>query len=547
MFQIPVENLVNIRKVRNRVMFQIPVENLVNIRKVRNRVMFQIPVENLVNIRERCDRVMFQIPVENLVNIRKVRNRVKCILMNVGLDNYAFASQPKVVGKHFKMFYAPFGKVQNYTVTILGETKSSRSDVVSFIYLKCNFSNTLYYRVKKHVLVAHFHYLISSYFRLRTEETEKQLKGTDVLPVDKVPTSDRYYCKKCNANASSQDALMYRILTADIHRDLENKFRSVISEHIKRIGLLQQMHIASPAARLVVPPVILRVLSANQVPSGLLSPNQTIPSGVVPVNQGVSFGVLQPSQTIASGVLPVGPPVRPGVLHLSHSVSTSILPVLVSAAQSVFVQATSPVVDTNQGLLEHSRAKHLGKKRLPMDYSNRGFQLDLDANGNLLFPHLDFVTISPREKLGEHEVYLAILAGIHSKSLVPVYIKVRPKPEHVSNNPSRQKLTCPFCFGTFVTADASELHLKERHHVMLTVHTILRSPAFKCIHYYGVYTGNMTLAAIAVHLLHCRSAPKDSSSDMQVQPGFIESSDLVLVNGEVIFDSTIFYKEKDAK
>lgn len=197
-----------------------------------------------------------------------------------------------------------------------------------------------------------------------------------------------------------------------------------------------------------------------------------------------------------------------------------------------------------RGLVEHSRTKHLGKKRLSMDYSNRGFQLDLDANGNLLFPHLDFITILPREKLGEREVYLAILAGIHSKSLVPVYVKVRPQPEVAPKIPNRQKLTCPFCFGTFMAADAYELHLKERHHVMPTVHTMLRSPAFKCIHCCGVYTGNMTLGAIAVHLLRCRSAPKDSSSDLQAQPDFIESSELLMVNGEVIPESTFPLKRK---
>ncbi|XP_023555832.1 activity-dependent neuroprotector homeobox protein 2 isoform X3 [Octodon degus] len=856
---------------------------------------------------------MFQMPVENLDNIRKVRKRVKSILVNIGLDscqelikdlksfdpgekyfyntswgdvslwepsgkkvryrtkpyccnlckystkvltslknhlhryhedeadqelvipcpNCAFASQPKVVGKHFRMFHAPVRKVQNYTVNILGETKSSRSDVISFTCLKCNFSNTLYYSMKKHVLVAHFHYLINSYFGLRTEEMGEQPKANDALSVDKMATSDRYYCKKCNANASSQDALMYHILTSDIHRDLENKLRSVISEHIKRTGFLKQMHIApKPVARLAIPPhtsaagiaapspCFHLALPQNNQSSAVVQPVTVAPGtsgtlthsspavaqshvalvssplpvcqsgltlqpsapqpvflshrlplnqpvnfpvlplnqpGVIPVNQGVNSGVLQLSQPVASGVLPVVPPVRPGVLQLSQSVSTSILPVsqpvragtshnttfltsgsilrqliptgkqvngiptytlapvsvtlpvpagggvatvtppqvpvqllpsgtggqmanslpnlpspqvLVSAAQNVFVQAPSPVVDTNEvlkqakqwktcrvcnelfpsnvyqvhmevahknsesklcrvcnellpsnvyqvhmevahkhsesksseklepeklaacapflkwmrektvrclsckclvseeelmhhllmhglgclfcpctfhdirGLLEHSRAKHLGKKRLPMDYSNRGFQLDLDANGNLLFPHLDFITILPREKLGEREVYLAILAGIHSKSLVPVYIKVRPQPESMPNNPSKQKLTCPFCFGAFVTADAYELHLKERHHVMPTVHTMLKSPAFKCIHCCGVYTGNMTLAAIAVHLLRCRSAPKDSSSDLQIQPGFIESSDLVLVNGEVIPDSTFPIKRK---
>eukprot|EP00071_Canis_lupus_P029925 XP_022263482.1 activity-dependent neuroprotector homeobox protein 2 isoform X2 [Canis lupus familiaris] len=853
------------------------------------------------------------------------------------------------------MFHAPVRKVQNYTVNILGETKS-RSDVISFTCLKCNFSNTLYYSMKKHVLVAHFHYLINSYFGLRTEEMGEQPKTEDSLSTEKMPPSDKYYCKKCNANASSQDALMYHILTSDIHRDLENKLRSVISEHIKKPGFLKQMHIApKPAAPLAAPPnssapgitatspcfrlalpqngqsqtmvqpvtvasgtsgslthsppavvqshvtlvssplppsapqpvflshgvpltqsanppvlplsqpvgpinksvgtgvlplnqtirpgalplsqpvgpgvlsvsrpagpgvlpvspsvtpgvlqavspgvisvsrtvpsgvlpagqmtpagvipsgqtatsgvlpagqvvqsgvlpigqtapsgvlptgltvpsrvlppgqtVPLRVLPAGQVVApGLLSPTQSVSSGVLPVNQGINSGVLQLSQPVMSGVLPVGQPVRPGVLQLNQSVSTNILPasqpvrpgasqnttfltsgsilrqliptgkqvngiptytlapvsvtlpvppggmaavppsqmpiqllpsgpaaqmassvasmpsppVLVSATQSVFVQASPSVVEANQalkqakqwktcpvcnelfpsnvyqvhmevahkhsesksaeklepeklaacapflkwmrektvrclsckclvseeelihhllmhglgclfcpctfhdikGLSEHSRTMHRGKKKLPVDYSNKGFQLDVDANGNLMFPHLDFITILPKEELGEREVYLAILAGIHSKSLVPVYIKVRPQGEGASGSPGKQALTCPFCFGTFVTTEAYEVHLKERHHITPTVHTILKSPAFKCIHCCGVYTGNMTLAAIAIHLLRCRSAPKDSSSDLQIQPNFIENSEVLLLNGEVVHDTSFSVKRK---
>ncbi|XP_059750693.1 activity-dependent neuroprotector homeobox protein 2 [Balaenoptera ricei] len=1002
---------------------------------------------------------MFQIPVENLDNIRKVRKKVKSILVDIGLDsckellkdlkgfdpgekyfyntswgdislwepsgkkvryrtkpyccslckystkvltsfknhlhryhedeidqelvipcpNCVFSSQPRVVGRHFRMFHAPARKVQNYTVNILGETKSSRSDVISFTCLKCNFSNTLYYSMKKHVLVAHFHYLINSYFGLRTEEMGEQPRADDTLSTEKMPPSDRYYCKKCNANSSSQDALMYHILTSDIHRDLENKLRSVISEHIKKTGLPKQMHIApKPAARAAVPsnssapglpasppcfhlalpqnsqsqtvvqpvqgapppvtvasgasgslthsppavaqshvtlvsstlpvgqsnltlppstpqPVFLShgvplnqaanppvlplsqpvgpvnksvgtgvlpinqtirpgvlplnqpvgpisrpvgpgVLSVNRpvgsgvlpvnpsvtpgvlqavspgvisvsrtvpsgvlpagqvtpagvipsgqtatsgvlpagqvvqsgvlpigqaapsgvlppgltvpprvlppgqtvplrllpagpvVPPGLLPPSQTVSPGVLPVNQGINSGVLQLSQPVVSGVLPVGQPVRPGVLQLNQSVSTNILPahqpirpgaspntafltsgsilrqliptgkqvngiptytlapvsvtlpvppgrvttvappqmpiqLLQSGAaaqmagsvgslpsppavgngpQNVFVQPSAAVAEASQalrqakqwktcpvcnelfpsnvyqvhmevahkhsesksaetlepeklaacapflkwmrektvrclsckclvseaelirhllvhglgclfcpctfhdikGLSEHSRAVHLGKRRLPVDYSDKGFQLDVDANGSLRFPHLDFITILPREELGEREVYLAVLAGIHSKSLVPVYIKVRPQTEGAPGSPGSQALTCPFCFGAFVTAEAYELHLKERHHITPTVHTILKSPAFKCIHCCGVYTGNMTLAAIAIHLLRCRSAPKDSSSGLQAQPNFIENSEVLFVNGEVIHDSSFSVKRK---
>ncbi|XP_019571546.2 activity-dependent neuroprotector homeobox protein 2 isoform X1 [Rhinolophus sinicus] len=989
---------------------------------------------------------MFQIPVENLDNIRKVRKKVKDILVDIGLDsckellkdlkgfdpgekyfyntswgdialwepsgkkvryrtkpyccglckystkvltsfknhlhryheeeadqellipcpNCVFSSQPKIVGRHFRMFHAPVRKVQSYTVSILGETRSSRGDVISFTCLKCNFSNTLYYSMKKHVLVAHFHHLISSYFGLRTEALAEPPKADGTLSAEKTPPPDRYYCKKCEASASSQDALMYHLLTSDVHRDLENKLRSVISEHVKKTGLWKQLHIApkpavptppngsapgipatapcfhlalpqsgqsqaaappgqgtvqpvtvasgasgslahsppavakphvtlvssplavgqgsltlppaapppvflshgvplnqsanppvlpltqavgpvtkpvgaavlprNPAIRPGAPPftqpvgpmnrpagsailpvspavtpgvlqavspglisvsrtvpsgvlpagqatpagvipsgqtatsgvlpagqmvqsgvlpigqtapsgvlppgltvpsrvlppgqtVPLRVLPAGQVvPPGLLSPSQTVSSGILPVNQGVSSGVVQLGQPVMSGVLPVSQPVRPGVLQLHQSVNPSILPanqpvrpgasqnttfltsgsilrqliptgkqvngiptytlapvsvtlpvpaagvatvappqvpiqllpsgaaaqvagsvasapsppVLVGAAQSALVPATAAAAEAGQalrqakqwktcpvcnelfpsnvyqvhmevahkhseaqpaekpeperlaacapflkwvrekavrclsckcpvsepqlmqhvlmhglgcllcpstfhdlrGLCEHSRTVHPGRKKVPTEYSDRGFQLDVDANGNLLFPHLDFVTTLPREELGEREVHLAVLAGLHPKSLGPVYIRVRPQPEGASGSPGRRALTCPFCFGTFGTPEAYELHLKDRHHITPTVHTILKSPAFKCIHCCGVYTGNMTLAAIAIHLLRCRSAPKDSSPDLHSQPSFIDNSDLVVVNGEVIHDASFSVKRK---
>ncbi|XP_019498946.1 PREDICTED: ADNP homeobox protein 2 [Hipposideros armiger] len=1000
---------------------------------------------------------MFQIPVENLDNIRKVRKKVKDILVDIGLDSCkellkdlkgfdpgekyfhntswgdialwessgkkvryrtkpyccglckystkvltsfknhlhryheeeadqellipcpscVFSSQPKVVGRHFRMFHAPVRRVQSYTVSILGETRSSRGDVTSFTCLKCNFSNTLYYSMKKHVLVAHFHHLISSYFGLRTEALAEPPKADGNFSAKKTPPPDRYYCKKCEASASSQDALMYHLLTSDVHRDLENKLRSVISEHVKKTGLWKQLHIApkpavpappngsapgvpatSPCFHLALPqsgpsqvaappvqgavqpvtvapgasgslahspsavaqprmtlvssplavgqggltlpptapppvflshgvplnqsakpPVLpltqpvrpvtkpvgtsvlpmnptirpgalplsqpvgpinrpvgpgvlsvnrpvgsavlpvspsvtpgvlqavspgvisvsrtvssgvlpagqmtpagvipsgqtatsgvlpagqmvqsgvlpigqtapsgvlppgltvpsrvlppgqtvpLRVLPAGQVvPPGLLSPNQTVSSGILPVNQGVSSGVVQLGQPVMSGVLPVSQPVRPGVLQLHQSVNPSILPanqpgrpgasqnttfltsgsilrqliptgkqvngiptytlapvsvtlpmpaagvatvappqvpiqllpsgaaaqvagsvasaasspVLVGAAQSSLVPAAASVAEAGQalrqakqwktcpvcnelfpsnvyqvhmevahkhsearpaekpeparlvacapflkwvrdkavrclsckcpvsesqlmqhmlmhglgcllcpstfhdlrGLCEHSRTVHLGRRKVPTEYSDRGFQLDVDANGNLLFPHLDFVTMLPREELGEREVHLAVLAGIHPKSLGPVYIRVRPQPEGVPGSPGQRALTCPFCFGTFGMPEAYELHLKDRHHITPTVHTILKSPAFKCIHCCGVYTGNMTLAAIAIHLLRCRSAPKDSSPDLHAQPSFIENSDLLVVNGEVTHDSSFSGKRK---
>ncbi|KFW01550.1 ADNP homeobox protein 2, partial [Eurypyga helias] len=884
---------------------------------------------------------MFQIPVQNLDNIRKARKKVKSILVDLGLDNCrellknlksfdpgekhfcntswsdvspwesvgkrkryrtkpyccslckfssklltsfrnhlhryhedemdqelvvpcpkcAFASDPKIVGKHIKMFHSSNKRTQNYTVSILGGMKQFRNDIIKFTCLKCQFTDTLYYNMKKHVLMNHFQNLISIYFGQKLVESKEN--------------SVEHYCKKCDASANSQDSLMYHVLTDETHGDLENKLRSVISEHIKKPGLTKQMHIApkpppgspvaapsaagpvaapaciqlafpqncqnqsvvqpqvvqntvrplavssasgslphttsapavtpshvalvssnlpvgqsnvniqpSPSQPIIVShrlplnqpvrpgaiplnpsvgtvnrPVAPAVLPLNQpvrpglfpinqpigtinvpVAAGTLpvtqpvNPvNQPVAAGVLPVNQSlgnvnrpigprvlpvaqtVASNVLQLSQPVASGVVPVRQPVRPGFLQLNQPVAPAVIPVnqpvqsavsqnttflttgsilrqliptgkqvngiptytlapvsvtlpmppgggvatvtppqvpiqlmqpgpvtqlsqspasapsppVVLTSPNIVLQGSSPGPETShavrqakqwktcpvcnelfpsnvyqvhmevahkhgevkreetqepdklaafapflwmtektvwcfsckcflceeelmkhllmhglaclfctvtfhdlKSLVEHNKTAHDGKKQLHADYSNRGFQLGNDAQGDLVFPHFDFNTVLPKEDIGEREVHLIVLAGLSSRILVPVYVKVKPQSAEVNNRSSRKILTCPFCFGTFVSKETYETHLKERHHIMPTVHTILKSPAFKCIHCCGVYTGNMTLTAIAVHLLRCRSAPKDSNSRVKMQLERTEKKELLFVNGE---------------
>ncbi|NWX91667.1 ADNP2 protein, partial [Nothoprocta pentlandii] len=762
---------------------------------------------------------MFQIPVQNLDNIRKARKKVKGILVDIGLDSCkellknlksfdpgekyfsntswsdvslwesvgkrkryrtkpyccslckfssklltsfknhlhryhedemdqelvvpcpkcAFASDPKIVGKHIRMFHSANKRIQNYTVSILDGMKQFRSDIINFTCLKCHFTDTLYYNMKKHVLMNHFQNLIGVYFGQRFAESEA--------------FALEHYCKKCNTAANSQDSLMYHVLTSETHRDLENKLRSVISEHIKKPGLVKQVYIAPklPAAVAVAGPACVQLsfppsgqgpavvqakaavanaVGSQAVPSasGSLPPaapapvvpasHVTLVSGSLPVGQNTvnlqpppsqpiivshglplnhSVGALnravapavlplnapvrpglfplnQPIGTInapvAAGTLPVAQPispvnqpVAPGVLAVSPSLGTvsrplapQVLPVAQPVASGVlqlnqpvapgvvpgrppvkpgFVQLNQPGVTLQapppdggpavkqakqwktcpvcnelfpsnvyqvhmevahkhgeikveenlepdklaacapflrwmtektvrcfsckcflceeelmkhllmhglaclfctltfhdlKSLVEHNKATHNGKKRVHADYSNRGFQLDNDAQGDLVFPHFDFSTVLPKEDVGENEVHLAVLAGVNSRTLVPVYIKVTPQTVEVKTRRSRA-LTCPFCFGKF-GKEAYEMHLKERHHVMPTVHTILKSPAFKCIHCCGVYTGNMTLTAIAVHLLRCRSAPKDSNSSVKLQLERSEKKELLFLNGD---------------
>ncbi|CAN8184464.1 unnamed protein product [Coccothraustes coccothraustes] len=889
---------------------------------------------------------MFQIPVQNLDNVRKARKKVKDILVDLGLDscrellknlksfdageNYfcntswsdvspwepvgkrkryrtkpyccglckfssklltsfknhlhryhedemdqemvvscpkcAFSSRPRVVGEHIWMFHSFNKRTQNYTVSILDGMKQFRSDIINFTCLKCQFTDTLYYNMKKHVLMNHFENLLSAYFGEKCDESTSN--------------SVEFYCKKCNAPANSPDSLMYHVLTAETHRDLENKLRSLISERIKKPGLVKQMHIApkpvpslaaaAPSAGPVVvpagsvtastciqvafpqnnqnqnmvhtqavqntvgsvtvpsasgslpntacapaipssqvalvpsnPPVAQNNLGIQPSPSqavlvshglrlnhsvgninravapavlplnqpvrpGLFPVNQTIgtinslvPAGtlpatqpvgpvnhpvapgvlsvsqslgsmnrpidprVLPVTQTVGSGLLQLNQPLAPGVVPVRQPVGPGFLQLNQPVAPALIPVnqpvqppvsqstafltagsilrqLIPTGKQVNgiptftlapvsvtlpvppgggvatvtppqvpiqlvqtgsvaqlsqspanapsppvvltsdLQASPPAPETSQAvrqakrwktcpvcnelfpsnvydvhmevahkplevkveapephklaacasylrmtekaircyackcflceeelmkhifmhglsclfctgtfydlksLVEHNKTAHNGRKELHASYSNRGIQLGNDAQGGLVFPHFDFNTVLPDEDMGEREVHLAVLVGIYSTVLVPIYIKVKPQTAQVNRRCTRKMFTCPFCLGTFAGRETYEKHLKERHHIMPTVHTILKSPAFKCIHCCGVYTGNMTLTAIAVHLLRCRSAPKDTNSSLKMQLERTERKELLFVNGEKHLSVVLKRKQSDS-
>ncbi|NXN44802.1 ADNP2 protein, partial [Rhinoptilus africanus] len=914
-------------------MFQIPVQNLDSIRKARKKVKAILVDLGLDSCRELlknlksfdpgekhfCNTSWSDVsPWESVGKRKRYRTKPYCCSLCkfssklltsfknhlhryhedemdqelvVPCPKCAFASDPKIVGKHIRMFHSSNKRIQNYTVSILDGMKQFRSDIINFTCLKCHFTDTLYYNMKKHVLMNHFQNLISTYFGQKPDESKEN--------------SIEHYCKKCNASANSQDSLMYHVLTAETHRDLENKLRSVISEHIKKPGLVKQMHIApkppqgvavatpcagptaAPAGSVTAPaciqlafpqnnqnqsvvqpkavqntvrsltvpsasgslphttsapvatpshvtlvssnisvgqnnvniqpspsqpiivshrlplnqpvraggaiplhhsvgtvsrtlapavlplnqpvrpglfpvnqpigtingpvaagmlpvtqpvspvngPVAPGVLPVNQpVAPGVLSVNQSLgnvnsPVGprVLPVAQTVGSGVLQLNQPVASGVVPVRQPVRPGFLQLNQPVAPAVIPVnqpiqpavsqnatfltagsilrqliptgkqvngiptytlapvsvtlpvppgggvatvtppqvpiqlmqsgtvtqlsqppagapsppVVLTSQNIWLQASPPGPETSQAirqakqwktcpvcnelfpsnvyqvhmevahkhsevkmeetlepdklaacapflrwmtektvrcfsckcflceeelmkhllmhglaclfctvtfhdlksLVEHNKTTHSGKKQLHADYSNRGFQLGNDAQGDLVFPHFDFSTVLPKEDIGEREVHLAVLAGLNSRTLVPVYIKVKPQTAEVNSRCNKKVLTCPFCFGTFVSKETYEMHLKERHHIMPTVHTILKSPAFKCIHCCGVYTGNMTLTAIAVHLLRCRSAPKDSNSSMKMQLECTEKKELLFVNGEK-HDSVILKRKQ---
>ncbi|XP_075682659.1 activity-dependent neuroprotector homeobox protein 2 isoform X2 [Rhinoderma darwinii] len=170
----------------------------------------------------------------------------------------------------------------------------------------------------------------------------------------------------------------------------------------------------------------------------------------------------------------------------------------------------------------HMKILHVGKKKVHGDFVKKGITISNDANGEVVFPYFDLTFNTSREQLGDKEMHLAVVTGSNAMTAKPIYIKILYTSEFGGIEEKASK--CQFCNSALSRTEGYETHLKEKHHIMPTVHTILKTPAFKCIHCCGVYTGSMTLAAISVHLQRCRNAPKDSTSGAELVPENGESA-----------------------
>ncbi|XP_053323073.1 activity-dependent neuroprotector homeobox protein 2 isoform X2 [Spea bombifrons] len=166
----------------------------------------------------------------------------------------------------------------------------------------------------------------------------------------------------------------------------------------------------------------------------------------------------------------------------------------------------------------HMKIMHQDKKTIHADFLKKGLTIPTDDDCNALFPRFDFKLKVSRDELGDREINLAVVTGVNPKFVSALYIKIKHNPNDDGAAGNKQTSKCPFCKCSLSKTELYETHLKEKHHIMPTVHTILKTPAFKCIYCCGVYTGSMTLSAIAVHLLRCRNAPKDSSFGVEVPP-----------------------------
>lgn len=158
-------------------------------------------------------------------------------------------------------------------------------------------------------------------------------------------------------------------------------------------------------------------------------------------------------------------------------------------------------------LVVHIQVEHNPTQKANCDFMRREYRLYTDESGHLLFPYFDINTTAPKEIMGEKELNLALVTN----SLDLIFLKMLPMtPQAVCKMPTPKpdSLNCVFCPEKLLNMECYQMHLKEKHFIVPTVHAILKMPAYKCIYCGGVYTGKTTVKAIGVHMSRCRSVPK---------------------------------------
>lgn len=79
-----------------------------------------------------------------------------------------------------------------------------------------------------------------------------------------------------------------------------------------------------------------------------------------------------------------------------------------------------------------------------------------------------------------------------------------------SQTAEKGKTLCPLCFTILKSSTSFALpqHLQDQHQVLQTLHPVEKKLTYKCIHCLCVYTRNVTVSTIKLHLIHCQGVGK---------------------------------------
>lgn len=180
-------------------------------------------------------------------------------------------------------------------------------------------------------------------------------------------------------------------------------------------------------------------------------------------------------------------------------------------------------------IMEHTNKEHNLKVKKNRDFIKMEYQINCDDGGNLVFAAFNLNTDVPKDLLDNRELNLVLVTS----TLEKIYIKMYPHSAKAMYPPTQRSAPtdCPFCKVKLRSAEEYEGHLKTMHHIVPTIHAILKSPAFKCIYCFGVYSEKSTPKTISIHVQRCRCAPKNvKEAERKLNP---DPDPTVYVNGNV--------------
>ncbi|XP_067094424.1 activity-dependent neuroprotective protein 2a [Osmerus mordax] len=174
--------------------------------------------------------------------------------------------------------------------------------------------------------------------------------------------------------------------------------------------------------------------------------------------------------------------------HLLHGLRCLFCPLIFYSIRQIMEHCTQ----------EHSLAHSANRDRLKKE-----FKLTTDEQGHLVIPSFDMSTSVPQDLLGFKHLNLVLVTASREK----IYLQMSEEAGKLPC-PTLPKDGCPFCPEKPQSSTEYEQHLRIKHHIVPTIHAILKSPAFKCVYCLGVYADKSTAKTISIHVQRCRCAPK---------------------------------------
>ncbi|XP_026083075.1 activity-dependent neuroprotector homeobox protein 2-like isoform X2 [Carassius auratus] len=311
-----------------------------------------------------------------------------------------------------------------------------------------------------------------------------------------------------------------------------------------------QLNQSVPRAPLIAPQSVHLIPTGNNVngvPTFTLAPVQV----TVPVNGGPGQAVLsqnQISQPTNSAVVPKGLKSTVPRAIYRHSVPNELAvlaPFLKKHDDHTVKCLRCKILLTEQGIfqhllhglkclfcpqmfysfkqiMEHTNKEHSLKIKENRHFIKQQFSLDCDDEGNLVFNTFNLNTDVPKDLLDNRELNLALVTSFQDK----LYIKMYPDKAEYATTLKTTPTACPFCQVKLQNFEDYERHLQTKHHIVPTIHAILKTPAYKCIYCFGVYTEKSTPKTISTHVQRCRCAPKAiKEAEKQLNPDTTERDD----------------------